>query len=62
LAADRLARLEGGDALATLLAGEGRVLELDGEKVAVYRNTRDELTVPSGPQGPSLTLVAAVAA
>jgi glycine/D-amino acid oxidase-like deaminating enzyme/nitrite reductase/ring-hydroxylating ferredoxin subunit len=44
---DRLARLDGEDALLALPAGEGQVLKLDGEKVAVYRNTHGELSALS---------------
>lgn len=44
---DRLSRLPGREALDQLAAGEGGLFKLDGEKVAVYRNTRGELTALS---------------
>lgn len=47
LVGDRLTRLEGRAGLTALPAGEGAVLKLDGEKVAVYRNTRGELVALS---------------
>jgi glycine/D-amino acid oxidase-like deaminating enzyme/nitrite reductase/ring-hydroxylating ferredoxin subunit len=45
--ADRLKGLEGADALETLAPNEGRLVKIDGEKLAVYKNTRGEIVAVS---------------
>jgi Rieske Fe-S protein len=47
LLTDRLKGLAGADALETLPAGEGRLFQIDGEKLAVYKNMRGELVTVS---------------
>ena len=47
LIADRLKGLAGADALETLAPGEGRLVKIEGGKLAVYKNTHGELVTLS---------------